>query len=88
MNSILDSNNVLAAIQQRKRTIRKRLEGSRTQIMDTAQGLTGSVPRASGRAQNISRLIINGLVLYRGFRLCSGVVTGIHSLFTSRKRRR
>ncbi|MBO4550901.1 MAG: hypothetical protein J5733_09235 [Bacteroidaceae bacterium] len=89
MSSIVNSPDVLAALQQRKRSVKKKLEASRTQMTDNVSCLTGgSVPKTVDRLQGISRLIINGLVLYRGFRLCSNVVTSIHSIFSPRKRRR
>ena len=89
MSNIVNSPDVLAAIQQRKRSIKKKLQASRTQMTDNVSCLTGgNMPKTANRLQSISRLIINGLVIYRGFRLCSGVVSGIHSFFTPSKRRR
>lgn len=89
MSNIANSPDVLLAIQQRKRSIKKKLQASRTQMTDNVSYLTGgSMPKTTDRVQRISRLLINGLVLYRGFRLCSGVVSGIHSFFTPSKRRR
>lgn len=89
MSNIANSPDVLLAIQQRKRSIKKKLQASRTQMTDNVSYLTGgSMPKMTDRVQRISRLLINGLVLYRGFRLCSGVVSGIHSFFTPSKRRR
>ena len=89
MNSIVNSPDVLAALQQRKRTIKKKLQASRTQMTDNVSYLTGGkTPKTTDRVQKIARLVLNGLVLYRGFRLCSGVVSGIHSFFTPSKRRR
>ena len=89
MSSIANSPDALAAIQQRKRSIKRKLQASRTQMTDNVSYLTGgSMPKTANRLQSISRLLINGLVIYRGFRLCSGVVSGIHSFFTPSKRRR
>ena len=89
MSSIVNSPDVIAALQQRKRTIKKKLQASRTQMTDNVSYLTGGkMPKTADRAQKIARLVLNGLVLYRGFRLCSGVVSGIHSFFTPSKRRR
>lgn len=89
MSNIVNSPDVLAAIQQRKRSIRKKLKNSRTQITDNVNYLTGGkMTKTTDRVQKIARLLINGLVIYRGFRLCSGVVSGIHSFFTPSKRRK
>ena len=89
MSNIVNSPDVLAAIQQRKRSIKKKLQTSRTQMTDNVSYLTGGkMPKTTDRVQKIARLLINGLVIYRGFRLCSGVVSGIHSFFTPSKRRR
>lgn len=89
MSSILDSPDALAALQERKREVRKKLQDSRQQMTATASSLTGgSLPQAVGKLQGISRLVFNGLVIYRGFRLCSGFVTGLRSLFAPRKHRR
>lgn len=89
MSNIANSPDVLLAIQQRKRSIKKKLQASRTQMTDNVSFLTGgSIPKTTDRVQRITRLLVNGLVIYRGFRLCSGVVSGIHSFFTPSKRRR
>jgi hypothetical protein len=88
-SSIVNSPDVLAALQQRKRRIKRKLENSRTQMTDNVSYLTsGKMPLTTDRVQKIARLLINGLVIYRGFRLCSGVVSGIHSFFTPSKKRR
>ena len=89
MSNIANSPDVLLAIQQRKRSIKKKLQASRTQMTENVSCLTGgSIPKTTDRVQRITRLLVNGLVIYRGFRLCSGVVSGIHSFFTPSKRRR
>ena len=89
MNSIVNSLDALAALRQRKRKVQRKLQASRTQMTDNVSYLTGgNMPKTADRVQKLTRLLINGLVLYRGFRLCSGVVSGIHSFFTPSKRRR
>ena len=71
MNSnIVNSPDVLDALQQRKRRIKRKLENSRTQMTDNVSYLTGGkMPATTDRVQKIARLLINGLVIYRGFRL-------------------
>lgn len=89
MSNIVNSPDVLAAIQMRKRSIKKKLKASRSQMTNNVNSLMGgSQPKTTDRVQRITRLLINGLVVYRGFRLCSDVVSGIHSFFTPSKRRR
>ena len=88
-NNIVNSPEVLAALRQRKRTIEKKLQDSRSQMTENASYLTGGkAPKTVSNLQGISRIISGGLVLYQCFRICSGVVSGIHSIFTPRKRRR
>ena len=89
MNSIVNSPDALAALRQRKRKVQRKLQASRTQMTDNVSYLTGGkMPQTTDRVQKIARYLINGLVLYRGFRLCSGVASGIYSFFTPRKKRR
>ena len=89
MNSIVNSPDALAALRQRKRKVQRKLQASRTQRTDNVSYLTGGkMPQTTDRVQKIARYLINGLVLYRGFRLCSGVASGIYSFFTPRKKRR
>lgn len=89
MSNIVNSPDVLAAIQQRKRFVKKKLQTSRSQMTNRVSYLTGgSMPKTTDRMQRITRILINGLVIYRGFRFCYGIVSGIHSLFTPSKRRR
>jgi hypothetical protein len=89
MSTIANSPDVLAAIQQRKRIIKRKLKTSRSQMTGDFSFLTGrSVPATTSRMQKMARLLINGIAIYRGFRLCMDVASGIHSLFTPRKRRK
>lgn len=89
MSYIVNSPDVLLAMQQRKRYIKMKMEASRTQMKETANYLTGkSAVKTSSKAESITRLIINAVVFYKGFRFCSNVFTGINSLFSFRKRRR
>ena len=89
MNSIVNSPDVLAAIRQRKLAIRQRMKASRQQMTERASRLTGGpVPQAANRFQNISRLVTSAFVIYRGFRLCSSILTSLRSIFSPRKRRR
>lgn len=89
MTDIVNSPDVLAALRQRKRKIKRQILNSRTQMTGNVSYLTGGpMPKTTDRVQRIARLLINGLVIYRGFRLCSGVVSSIHSFFTPSKRRR
>ena len=62
MTDIVNSPDVLAALRQRKRKIKRQILNSRTQMTDN--------------------------VIYRGFRLFSGVASGIYSFFTPSKRRK
>jgi hypothetical protein len=89
MTDIVNSPDVLAALRQRKRKIKRQILNSRTQMTDNVSYLTGGkMPKTADRAQKIARLLINGLVIYRGFRLFSGVASGIYSFFTPSKRRK
>ena len=88
MNSIQNSPDILAALRQRKHAVRKKLKASREQMIETASCLTGPMPKGTSNVQRISRLVASGIAIYRGFRLCTSIVSGLHSLFTPRKRRR
>ena len=89
MTDIVNSPDVLAALRQRKRKIKRQMLNSRTQMTDNVSYLTGGkMPKTADRTKKIARLLINGLVIYRGFRLFSGVASGIYSFCTPRKRRR
>ena len=89
MSFIVNSPDVLLAMQQRKRYIKTKLNASRTQMKETVNCLTGrSATKKASKAEAITRLIINGIVVYKGFRLYSNAVSSIRSLFSLRKRRR
>ena len=88
MNSILAARDTIAAIRQRKMAIRKKLDSSKQQMTGFASSLTaGPLPETTNRMQTISRLIMGGLFIYRGYRFCSDIVGGIHSIFSPKKRR-
>ena len=46
------------------------------------------MPKATSRAQSISRLVSNGFLIYNGIRVFSQVVSSVRSLFGFRRRRR
>lgn len=87
MNSILNSPDVLAALQKRKHLTGKKLEASRQRIVKTAGFLVSPQPQASSRIQNINRFVSNGLVIYKGIRICVGVLSSLHFLFGRRRRK-
>jgi hypothetical protein len=88
MSSIVNSPDILAALRERKHTVKRRMEFSRTQMQETANNLTGkSMSKTTSRALTISRLVINGIAIYKGFRFCTNVATSVRSLFALFKRR-
>ena len=88
MNSILNSPDILATIQQRKKATSLKLKASRQHIVETTNFLTGPLPKATNKAQNISRFVSNGITIYKGVRICASVLAGLYFLFGRRKRRR
>jgi len=89
MSGILDSPDVLVALRQRKRVIKRRLDASRLQMTERASFLTGgSVQKKADRLHGIGRIVVNAFAVYRGIRLCTDIISGIRSVFTPRKRRR
>ena len=88
MSSILDSPDVLAALQQRKKATGRKLKASRQRMQVTANQFYSPVPKATTRARSISRLVSDGFFIYKSLRLFASVVTTMGSLFGSRKRRR
>jgi hypothetical protein len=88
-NSILNSPDVLAALQQRKHALSKKLKASRTKMMEGVSSFTGGpIPKTTSRLQGLSRLAVNAFFVYRGFRFCTDILYSIRSIFSPRKRRR
>ncbi len=88
MSSILNSPDILAALQQRKKLTERKLQASRQQILEGASQLWSPTSKATSRAHGISRLVSNGLIIYNGFRICSSIFSAFGSLFGRRRRRR
>ena len=88
MNNFLTSSDVLLALQQEKNATRKELRASLQRIQDTTNRLTAPLPKAANRAQNITRFVSNGFALYKGYRVCTGILSAVASLFGRRRRRR
>lgn len=88
MSSILNSPDILAALQHRKMATGQKLKASRTRIMDTANRLWSPPAKATSRAEGISRLVSNGVLIYNGIRIFANVVSAARSLFGHRRRRR
>lgn len=88
MSSILDSPDILLALRQRKKATGRKLKASRQHIMETASQFYAPLPKATSRAQSVSRFVSNGITIYKGFRIFTTVISTFRSLFSSRKRRR
>ena len=88
MSSILNSPDILIALQQRKRATERKMEASRQRIMDSATQFYAPLPKATSRAQHISRFVSNGFAIYKGLRVFTSVVSTFRSLFGHRKHRR
>ena len=88
MSSILNSPDILAALQQRKRATERKLKASRTRISETANLFWSPLPKTTSRAQHISRFVSNGLIIYNGIRICTNILSAVQSIFGRRKRRR
>lgn len=88
MSSILNSPDILLALQQEKRATGRKLDASRKRIQETASRLTSPLPKATSRAQSVSRLVSTGFFFYKGFRIFTNVVTSLRTLFGRHKRRR
>lgn len=86
MSNILNSPDILATLRQRKMVTGRKLKASRTRIQKEAGQLWSPVPKATSRAQNISRLVSNGYALYNGFRIFFSVFSAARTLFGSNKR--
>ena len=88
MSSILDSPDILAALQQRKKATSRKLKASRTSIMGKANQFWSPLPKATSRAQHISRFVSNGFLIYNGIRIFANVYSTMRMLFGRGKRRR
>lgn len=88
MSSILNSPDILAALQQRKRATGRKLKASRTRISERANLFWAPLPQTASRTQHISRLVSNGLIIYNGIRICSNILSAVQSIFGRRRRRR
>lgn len=88
MSSILNSPDILAALQQRKRATARKLQASRKHIIETANQFWTPVPKATNRVEHIGRFVSTGFFLYNGYRIFSNVFSTVRSLFGHRKRRR
>jgi len=88
MNSILNSPDILAALQQRKKATEQKLKASRQQFVTTANQFWSPMPRNASKTQRISRLVSDGVLIYNGIRIFASVLSAARSLFGHRRRRR
>ena len=88
MSSILDSPDILVALQQKKKATGRKLKASRQRIIETASQFWSPLPKTTSRAQSISRIVSNGVFIYNGFRIFVSVFSTLRSLFGRRRRRR
>jgi len=88
MSSILNSPDILVALQQRKKATGQKLKTSRLRIIETASQLWSPMPKSASKAQVISRMVSNGVLIYNGIRIFANVVSTFRSIFGRRRRRR
>ena len=88
MSSILNSPDILVALQQRKKATGRKLKASRQRIIETASQFWSPLPKTTSRAQSISRIVSNGVFIYNGIRIFANVLSTMRMLFDHRKRRR
>lgn len=87
MSSIMQSPDILAALQQRKKVTARRLQASQQRVLDASATFTSSRKTADGKP-SISRLVSNGIAAYEGIRIFLNVFSAVRTLFGHRRRRR
>jgi len=88
MNSILNSPDILVALQQRKLATEQKLKTSRTRIQEMGKQLWSPMPKATSRAERVSQLVSNGVMIYNGVRIFASIISSVRSLFGPKRRRR
>ena len=88
MSSILNSPDILADLRQRKSATGRKLKASRQHMMEGASQLWSPLPKNASRAQNVSRLVSNGILIYNGIRIFARIYSAARSLFGRRRYRR
>ena len=88
MSSILHSPDILADLRQRKSATGRKLKASRLHIMEEASQFWSPLPKTTSKAQNVSRLVSNGILIYNGIRIFARVYSAARSLFGRRRYRR
>ena len=87
MSSIMQSPDILAALQQRKKVTARRLQASQQRVLDASATFTSPRKTADGKP-SISRLVSNGIAAYEGIRIFLNVFSDVRTLFGRRRRRR
>lgn len=87
MSSILNAPDILAAVQERKMQKKQALNASRQRLQKAMQNLTAPLPKTTGKASNVSRMVSTGFMIYNGTRIGLKIFTALRSLFGRRRRR-
>jgi len=88
MSTIINSPDILAALQQRKTETGRKLKTSRQHIIEEANQLWAPMPKSTSRAHSISQLVSNGVFIYNSIRILASVISATRSLFGIRRKRR
>ena len=72
---------ILKALREEKARVKKELQKSEKLIARDTRSIFAPVPRSAGRFQLITSLASNGLAIYQGLRIGSGIIRAASTLF-------
>lgn len=78
---------VLGAIRQQKRLLRKEIAASQTAITSSARALVSPVTRVSQQGHSVSRLVSRGMAIFEGVRIGLRLIRATRSFFGRSKRK-
>ena len=76
---------ILQILRREKHKVRKELQRSEQKMSEETRTLFAPVPKAASRFQLVSGLASNGMAIYQGVRIGTGLIRAVSTLFRRKK---
>ena len=85
-NFTVRETDILLTLRSEKKKLSKELRQSQARITDTTRDIFGSVPKAGNRFATVSNLVGNGMAIYQGVRIGTGLIRAVRTMLRLRRR--
>ena len=85
-NLTIRETDILRSLRSEKKKIGREIRKSQGRISASARDIFGTVPKAGNHFANVSNLVGNGMAIYQGVRIGTGLIKAVRSMLRLRRR--